>query len=107
MNWSSSSFADVLELELDSVLFKKELAQPCVLHNKIRSHLVLILDWTPDFIIVSVPVGGLNLIVVPTTGAIPAAIPPNPGAPNCVPGCAVPAIRQLQVLRYVALGNQI
>ena len=50
------------------------------------------LDCTPDFIMVSVPVGGLNRMVVPTGApAMPAAIPPNPVAPSVVPGCAVPA----------------
>ena len=46
-------------------------------------------DCTPDFIMVSVPVGGLNLMVVPT-GAPAPAMPPNPVAPNVVPGCVVP-----------------
>ena len=51
------------------------------------------MDCTPDFIMVSVPVGGLNLMVVPT-GAPAPAMPPNPVAPNVVPGCVVPAKRQ-------------
>ena len=53
-------------------------------------HLVLMLDCTPDFIMVSVPVGGLKRMVVPTGAAPAAAIPPNPVAPSVVPGCVAP-----------------
>lgn len=58
--------------------------------------LVLMLVVTPDFIIVSEPVGGLNLTVVPTGAACPPKAPPA-GAPNADPAapkvgvcCAVP-----------------
>ena len=49
-------------------------------------------DCTPDFIIVSVPHGGLNLMVVPT-GAPAPIIPPYPGLPNVVAVCVVPEIK--------------
>ena len=53
-------------------------------------HLVLTFNTTPDFIIVSLPHGGLNFMVVPTGASAP-IIPPYLGLPNLVAVCVVPA----------------